>query len=698
MTSEPTQGALGEHRRLLTDTLDSLRSLRRNAHTLGLTEVETRMAEVIERVEGDVFRIAVVGEFKRGKSTLINALLGQEILPADVLPCSATLNRVTYGLTPAVQLVFKPSASGARRIEEIAPEALAEYVTKLTPDSERRASDIEEAIIYHPVRFCRDKADIYDTPGLNDDQAMTQVTLSVLPQVDAAIFVILAQSPFSGYEADFLSKLLTQDLGRVMFVVNRIDEIRKEGDRERILQVVRERIEKAVRTRAAEVFGEGTPEAAALIRKVGRPRVFGVSGADALEGRLTGDANLLTKSRFLEFESALERFLAVDRGVVTLLVMTDAAVSAARKILAQASIRRGALAMKSDEFEAAYQTTTTDLDRLRGELREELGRLDKASRHLRDTLRPRAHALPHVLLREANAAIDAHPLTQEDLSKGRVEETVKRMSKAVIDRIQTAARVESERLQADVEKGLQAELARLVDFGARMERELAAIELRFQPPSDLGEGLGAGVTAGAGAIVSGVGGWLIGGVLGGAFTGYQVAGFKGAATGAAAGVVSGLGAMLAGGLVIGALGLPLTWPVLIPALILSGLASSFGARWFTRLMFSGEQVQRFRDGFRTSVVTQLEADSAQRVAEVERAVDEQVNVAFTTLRARVQSDLGGVVEQTQRTLDDLRTQRTRAAAQTEQELAELETLAAESSTIEARVRRLADDLRVMEGK
>lgn len=686
---------LSDHRRLTQEALHTLRALHKHAGSLALGEVTSRLSEVVERVEGDVFRIAVLGEFKRGKSTLINALLGQEIVPADVLPCSATLNRVTYGLKPKVEILFRPDANGERRTEEIAPEKLADYVTKLTPESEKRASDIEEAIIYHPLRFCRDKADIIDTPGLNDSQQMTQVTLGVLPKVDAAIFVIMHQSPFSGYEGDFLNQLLTQDLGRVIFVVNRIDEMRREGDKQRILAVVSDRIEKAVRTRAAELHGEGSAEAVALMRRIGKPRVFGVSSADALDGRLRDDEKLFAGSGFANLEAALEHLLAIERGVVTLLVVADAAVAASRKILAQTTIRRGGLGMKTEQFEAAYQTTTTDLERMRGELRVELERLDRASRHLRDTLKPRARALPHILLREANAAIDTFPLGDSDVAKAQVDATVKRMTKAVLDRVQAAARLESERLQTEIEKGLQAEISKLVDFGARMEASLAQIELRFKPPEG-GEGLGEGITSGAGVVITGLGGWLVGGVVGGAFTGYQVAGMKGAAAGAAAGVVSGFGALMAGAMVAGALGLTATWPVVLPLLFISGLASSFGARRFTRLLFGGDHVKTFRDKFREAIVSQLEQDSATRVADVERAVDEQVNGVFTTLRSRVQTDLGGVVEQTKRTLDDLRTQRTRTAAQAEQELADLDAMTRDVTTIDTRMRELANNLRSLE--
>jgi ribosome biogenesis GTPase A len=101
--SPPTHD-LEAHRRLATSATQELRAISRAASRLGEPELSQRCDELVERAESEVFRIAVVGEFKRGKSTLINALLGQEVLPSDVLPCSATLNRVVYGLQPLVRL------------------------------------------------------------------------------------------------------------------------------------------------------------------------------------------------------------------------------------------------------------------------------------------------------------------------------------------------------------------------------------------------------------------------------------------------------------------------------------------------------------------------------------------------------------------------------------------------------------------
>ena len=79
--------------------------------------------------------------------------------------------------------------------QEVAIDRLEDYVTKLTAESEDIAANVKEAIVSYPVAYCQNNVDIIDTPGLNDESNMDEVTLSVLPHVDAAIMVILAQPP-----------------------------------------------------------------------------------------------------------------------------------------------------------------------------------------------------------------------------------------------------------------------------------------------------------------------------------------------------------------------------------------------------------------------------------------------------------------------------------------------------------------------
>ena len=151
---------------------------------LKLSNTADSIRETIAKTADDHFEVAIVGEFKRGKSTLINALLGQDVLPADVLPATATLNRVTYSDEPYVQVEYKDGRS-----EQVDIDELENYVTKLTLEAEEVAETVKEATVYYDTDFCKNNVDIIDTPGLNDDEQMTNVTLSILPKIDAAVFV-----------------------------------------------------------------------------------------------------------------------------------------------------------------------------------------------------------------------------------------------------------------------------------------------------------------------------------------------------------------------------------------------------------------------------------------------------------------------------------------------------------------------------
>ncbi len=103
---------------------------RRLGQDISLAQIE----ETLKRIENHSFSVAVVGEFKRGKSTFINALLGKEILPADIAPTSATLNRVTHGLRPRVQVIFRDD-----RVEEVPIDQMAaKQRGQLSPDNSPR--------------------------------------------------------------------------------------------------------------------------------------------------------------------------------------------------------------------------------------------------------------------------------------------------------------------------------------------------------------------------------------------------------------------------------------------------------------------------------------------------------------------------------------------------------------------------------
>ena len=83
----------------------------------GLESAATKLSERIVKLRDDRFTLLVLGEFKRGKSTVMNAMLGRDLLPRKAAPCTAILTSLRYGPTPAVRVLFTDG-----RIEQLTPE------------------------------------------------------------------------------------------------------------------------------------------------------------------------------------------------------------------------------------------------------------------------------------------------------------------------------------------------------------------------------------------------------------------------------------------------------------------------------------------------------------------------------------------------------------------------------------------------
>ncbi|MGZ4428934.1 MAG: dynamin family protein [Nocardioidaceae bacterium] len=114
--------------------------------------------ELLRRLEADLFRVVVAGEAKRGKSTLINAMLGQEVLPMGVVPLTAIPTTVAHGPRPELILTF---ADGRRDVRPLAE--LAEYVTEA--GNPRNQWQVSTADVRLPAPLLASGVELVDTPG-----------------------------------------------------------------------------------------------------------------------------------------------------------------------------------------------------------------------------------------------------------------------------------------------------------------------------------------------------------------------------------------------------------------------------------------------------------------------------------------------------------------------------------------------------
>lgn len=258
-----------------------------------------------ELVSSRLYRVAVIGAFKRGKSSLINALIGASVLPTDVLPLTAAITRLTYGTERKIIIHYKDGTGEEKTLEE-----LMDYATKYDRKREATAATVREIEVKYPSVLCKNHIEILDTPGLNDNEAMSEVTLSVLGDVDAAIVVISAKTPLDMTEQDLVIDLIRQEgIRHLVFVATFLDLIEDEEDKSRILELIRSRIATDLLSRAADEFAE-KPELVEKARRIlTSPDLFGVSSRQAMQGFTNDDKKLLKESRFPAFKEELQALL-----------------------------------------------------------------------------------------------------------------------------------------------------------------------------------------------------------------------------------------------------------------------------------------------------------------------------------------------------------------------------------------------------
>lgn len=518
-------GSYASFRDTVNELIDSLEQLREYASSLQLDNTAKSIGDVIAKNAGEHFEVAIVGEFKRGKSTLINAILGQEVLPADVLPATATLNRVTYSKDPYVVVEYKDGSS-----EKVDINHLADYVTKLSFESEKKAETVKEATVYYDTDFCKNHVDIIDTPGLNDDEQMTNVTMSILPEIDAAVFVISANSPFSQFEKEFLeNKMLTSDLGRIIFAVNCFGTFSKE-DEDRIVETVEKRICSYVMDKAKKVMGENSKEFAVYKRKIGKPKVIGVYAKKALMAKEAHDDAMLAESNFPKFESVLETMLTKERGSITLQILANKIISSGSEIINSIVIHENALVMETDEFMEKYQLAIEEIEEIRTKKREEFVRINNAANKVFEQLQPILDEYWVKIEETAMQVIDDYQMCGDDLKREKLKLVYEKLTQKIKENIENKAQLICEQIQNDINVGLSEEAVRLQSFQDEFFESLNRIQEMFSVQAKHNRN--------GGAVDSIIGSVIGTGGIGGLFIGFREAGIKGALLGGLTGLTT----------------------------------------------------------------------------------------------------------------------------------------------------------------
>jgi hypothetical protein len=294
------------------DHAGTLTALATIADELGSGDLARDARDLASRVAEGRFFLATVGQFKRGKSTLINALIGEPLLPTGVAPVTSAITIVRYGASPAADVVFKDGRRTSIPISEVHT-----FVTEA--DNHENLRQVAAVEVFSPSSLLASGMCLVDTPGLGSVfQGNTEETQAFVPHIDAALVVLGADPPIGADELALVSDV-AQHVGQLVFVLNKVDRLSASDSSE------------------ARQFTVDT-----LARQLNRPgeRLFEISAAERLNVGPTRDW------------PAFERRLRELASSATLVVDDSARRGVARiaaRLLHEIDEQRGALTRPLDE-------------------------------------------------------------------------------------------------------------------------------------------------------------------------------------------------------------------------------------------------------------------------------------------------------------------------------------------------------------
>jgi small GTP-binding protein len=333
------------------EVVGALRGLGDVATALGTKSLRERVdRELVRKLEEDRFHLVVVGEFNHGKTTFVNALLGEQALPVGVTPTTATIHHIRWAEKPEA---FVVGAGGERRAIPF------DEAKRFAVGGGASSQDVDYLEIGYPAALLKERILLVDTPGVNDlSLQRADITYSYVPRADAVLFLLDAGQILKESERVFLQdKLLKASRDKIVFVITKWDLLSAEEQREALAY--------------AKVH---------LSDLVKEPTVFPVSAENALGGKAAW-------SGLPELVAHLTRFLAEERGRIMLDNALGEGLGVAQLLSKGVDARRRSIVMKNEEIDRRIALLEQDLagkagtiEQRRMAIREEVSAI-KASAH-----------------------------------------------------------------------------------------------------------------------------------------------------------------------------------------------------------------------------------------------------------------------------------------------------------------------------
>lgn len=341
---------------------------------LSLTRDIEDITAASKNLRNGVFRLLVLGDMKRGKSTFLNALIGENLLPSDVNPCTAVLTILRYGPEKKVTIHFNDGKSPQQldfqsfKYKYTIDPAEAK---KLEQEQKQAFPDVDYAVVEYPLTLLEKGIEIVDSPGLNDTEARNELSLGYVNNCHAILFVMRASQPCTLGERRYLENYIKGRGLSVFFLINAWDQVKESlidpDDMEELT---------AAETRLRQVFKANLAEYCYVDgQDIYDERVFELSSIQALRRRLKNPQADLSKTGFPEFMGALNTFLTRERAIAQLRQVRTLARQAVNHTLEAINRRIPLLDQDVDELKKRVDSVEpefTKLNSIRDQFQKEI--------------------------------------------------------------------------------------------------------------------------------------------------------------------------------------------------------------------------------------------------------------------------------------------------------------------------------------
>ncbi|OHC00019.1 MAG: hypothetical protein A3G70_09055 [Planctomycetes bacterium RIFCSPLOWO2_12_FULL_39_13] len=301
-----------------------------NIETLTKEDIKTvgeRLRMVREQLLSNSFNLVILGQFKRGKTTLINSLIGKEILPSSVVPLTSIVTILKYGEKIRCNIFMEDGSEKNVRIEE-----LADFITEKGNPKNMRG--VRCAHIEYSSPFLEKGMLLVDTPGVGSTFLHnTETTYEYLDHLDAALFLMSADVPISQVEKELLDTI-KGSTQKIFFVLNKIDYLNPKE----IEEIA------AFNKHVLEEMGFAVNE------------IWPISAREALKAKTNNNDIQLSQSGLLNLEDALGRFLSLEKGKIVLNTAISKANRLISQVLSQIGIEKKTLESSEEELENRINT------------------------------------------------------------------------------------------------------------------------------------------------------------------------------------------------------------------------------------------------------------------------------------------------------------------------------------------------------